>query len=122
MELFSAIFDKTLSVFMVDISICRMIRSRCSLFQEHLEAYIRDSYDSVSILICIQIASKYQQFMNSRKITVLNNYFETIKNSCWTRLKVVLEANFESIKTANAKDHAPVDIRAHYVNMASLVR
>lgn len=46
--------------------------------QEFYDAYLRESHDSVAILLCIQIINRCKDQMAVRKITVLNSYFDKV--------------------------------------------
>jgi hypothetical protein len=54
--------------------------------------------------------------MQRRRIPVLDALFDRISLLLWPRFKQVFDANFKSIKNANAKKLGPVDVSPHYVS------
>ena len=98
MDLFGSIFEKTAQQYI-----------------DNVTEYLANSYDSIAIFVCYQIACKHQRVMLDRRVKVLQQYFEKVKEMLWARLKVVFDLNVESLKKLNPKQLGTLDTRPHYV-------
>jgi hypothetical protein len=117
MDLFGAIFEKTLVVY----NVCFILPLLSSSLphnthtQEFYDAYLRDSYDAVAILLSVQIINQCKEKMAARKLAVLNAHLDKMLEMSWTRLKAVLELNIDSVRKVNPKDAPPTELRIHPV-------
>jgi hypothetical protein len=98
MDLFGSIFEKTAQQYI-----------------ENVSEYLANSYDSIAIFVCYQVACKHQRVMLDRRVKALQQYFEKVKEMLWARLKVVFDLNIDSLKKLNPKQLGTLDTRPHYV-------
>lgn len=71
---------------------------------EHIGASVRDSYDSLGLMLSIRIVEFFEdQMSNRKKIPCLDSYFETVLALLRGRLKFTLEQHVESLKRIDVK-------------------
>jgi hypothetical protein len=93
----------------------RIFGKTIEVYNNAIQNYLSNSYDSVGILLIQCIIDKYRQIMNERTEYGLNVYFDVVSQMLLQRFKFVFQLNVESLKNASAKTLGPVDIHPHYV-------
>ena len=96
-EAFNVVFNKTLS-----------------LLLEQIENYLFNCYDCLGILLMIKLTHANRRIMKRRNINVLDGFFDKITILLWPRLKIIMDAQLRSVRTANAKKLGGVEFHAHY--------
>ena len=96
-EAFHFIFNKTLS-----------------LLLEQVENYLFNCYDCLAIILMIKLTHANRRIMKRRNINVLDSFFDKITIILWPRLKIIMDAQLRSVRTANAKKLGGVEFHAHY--------
>ena len=86
-----------------------------SLTLENLENYLLGCYDGVGLLLMIKVTHSLRMIMQRRRVPVLDSFFDRMSMLLWPRLKLVLDANIRSVRTAAVKKLGPVDLTPHYV-------
>jgi len=86
-----------------------------SYFLETFQGFLSNCFDTVGILIMININDYNQQSMKKRGISCLNPYFETTNTYLWPRLIRLMSLHIENIQMATPKLLGSIDIRPHYV-------
>jgi len=61
-----------------------------SLVLESVENYLFQCFDAVGLLIMIQMTYAHRRVMQSRRVNVLDTYFDRINMLLWPRIKVPL--------------------------------
>jgi len=97
-DLFNTIFGKTMSLLLKDIEGC-----------------ICDSFDCISIFLCIHLIQRYQLLCHKRCVSGLDKYFDSLNNILWPRLTSVIQMNIASVRDFDTFRRRPVDMRPHYI-------
>ena len=97
-DLFNNIFGKTMSLLLKDV-----------------ESSICDSYDSISIFLCIHLVQRYQLLCHKRCVSGLDKYFDNLNNVLWPRLSTVMQVNIASVRDFDTMRRKPADMRPHYI-------
>ena len=93
-DLFNNIFGKTMSLLLKDV-----------------ESSICDSYDSISIFLCIHLVQRYQLLCHKRCVSGLDKYFDNLNNVLWPRLSTVMQVNIASDRDFDTMRRNPADMR-----------
>lgn len=72
------------------------------LLLQTIDSYLANSYDSIAILIMIQINDKFRDTMQKRGVHVLDDYFNQMNMRLWPRFKHIFDLNVKSVADANA--------------------
>jgi len=97
-DLFNLVFGKTLQILL-----------------KHTDTYVQDSYDSISIFLCIHLVQRYQLLCHKRCVPGLDKYWENLNGILWPRLTQVIELNIQSVRDCNPSRMKPMDLRPHYI-------
>jgi len=97
-DLFNLVFGKTLQVLV-----------------KFLDSYVQDSYDSISIFLCIHLVQRYQLLCHKRCVPGLDKFWESMNGILWPRLTQVLELNISSVRDCDPNKMKPLDVRPHYI-------
>ena len=90
---FNAVFDKTLAW----------------LADHVVTAHVREAHDAVGLMLSVRIIEYFQDLMiNKRKIGVLDAYFEGLLVQLRLRLRLVIEANTDSLRKVDVKKISPL--------------
>jgi len=87
-----------------------------SLLLERLENYLFNCYDCLGLLLMVKLTHANRRIMRSRNIHVLDNFFDRVTTLLWPRLKMVMNSQLRSLKSANAKKLGGVELHPHYVS------
>jgi len=85
-DMFHGIFDKTLNL------IC-----------EQVENYLFNCYDCIGLLLMIKLLHMQRRVMKMRKIDCLDDFFDSLENLLWPRLKTVMDKQIKSLRDGDAK-------------------
>ena len=98
-EIFNNIFGKTLQILM-----------------KHVDTYVSDSYDSISVFLCIHLVQRYQLLCHKRCVAGLDKYWETLNGILWPRLTTVLNLHIASVRECGELGRVKAaDVRPHYI-------
>ena len=97
-EIFNNIFGKTMSLVLKDV-----------------EGSVCDSYDSISIILCIHLVQRYQLLCHKRCVSGLDKYFDNLNSILWPRLTTVIQLNISSVRDFDTTRRRPADMRPHYI-------
>ena len=97
-DLFNNIFGKTMTLLLKDV-----------------EGSVCDSYDSISIFLCIHLVQRYQLLCHKRCVSGLDKYFDSLNSVLWPRLTSVMQTNIASVRDFDTIKRRPVDVRPHYI-------
>jgi len=86
--------------------------STTQFFLDSLEAFLANCWDSVGLLLMIRIAEFYRKNMQKRQVSCLDSYLDALQLQLWPRLRVVLDANIASLRTATQQGE-PVPTNSH---------
>lgn len=108
-ELFSAIFYQTF----------RAIVS-------FIETHVANSVDAIGIMIMIQRNRQFSQVMSSRKIHVMDSYFNELEAKLWPRFKHIFDSHIDSLRNAPSQQLAQREMNSHtlaknYANLACAI-
>eukprot|EP00736_Rhodelphis_marinus_P002709 Rmarinus@m.14902 len=85
-----------------------------TFFIEKLDAYLRNCFDAIGVLLMIRVTYEHQRSMQKRRIPCLDNFHDQVNMLLWPRFKAIFDLNVSSI--ANAKGTVPErDKQAHYI-------
>jgi len=85
------------------------------VINEHLEAFLKDTYDAVQMLLLIVVANKTKQLMMKKLVNALDKFLDGVYSKLCATFFRIFELNLQSIKTASAKDISNLDFRPHYI-------
>uniref|UniRef100_A0A7S4J2A0 Vacuolar protein sorting-associated protein 52 homolog n=2 Tax=Odontella aurita TaxID=265563 RepID=A0A7S4J2A0_9STRA len=85
------------------------------LVLEQLENYLFDCHDALAILLMIKLTHANRRTMRGRRVDALDGFFDRVANLLWPRLKMVVDAQIRSVRTANAKKLGGADLHPHVV-------
>ncbi|KAI6660019.1 Vacuolar protein sorting-associated protein 52-like protein isoform X1 [Oopsacas minuta] len=97
-ELFNSIFDRTLN-----------------FLNNNVESCVNASYDSIGILLCINLIHRYNSMMEKRGVQALGIYWFRLLEVLWPRFLTIIELNVNSVKNADPQKLSHFDTRPHYV-------
>ena len=97
-QLFDSIFDRTLSFL-----------NNC------VESSVSSSFDSVSLLLCINLVHLFNELMERRGVSTLNLYWYRLLELLWPRFFAIIELNVNSIRNADPQKLSHFDTRPHYI-------
>ena len=97
-DLFNNIFGKTMSLLLKDV-----------------EGSVCDSYDCISIFLCIHLVQRYQLLSHKRCVSGLDKYFDNLNAVLWPRLAAVMQLNIASVRELDTARRRPGDVRPHCV-------
>jgi len=97
-DLFNLVFGKTLQILL-----------------KHTDTFVQDSYDSISIFLCIHLVQRYQLLCHKRCVPGLDKYWENMNGILWPRLTQVMELNIQSVRDCDPTRMKPMDLRPHYI-------
>lgn len=69
-------------------------------FTDSLETFLANCWDSVGLLLMIRIVEYYRKCMQRRQVSCLDSYLDALQLLLWPRLRVVLDANVQSLRKA----------------------
>merc|ERR1719412_1513191 len=98
LEIFNNIFGKTMSLLLKDV-----------------EGSVCDSYDCISIFLCIHLVQRYQLLSHKRCVSGLDKYFDNLNAVLWPRLAAVMQLNIASVRELDTARRRPGDVRPHCV-------
>mmetsp|Transcript_14715 Transcript_14715/g.41855 ORF Transcript_14715/g.41855 Transcript_14715/m.41855 type:complete len:710 (-) Transcript_14715:231-2360(-) len=82
----------------------------------NIQRYLGNCYDCVGILLVIRLARGIQQALLSRRVTVLQNYFQTIAGFLWPRFSELFSLHIDSVVNAGPPTIGEsVHTRPHFV-------
>jgi vacuolar protein sorting-associated protein 52 len=87
-----------------------------SLLIEQIENYLFTCYDTICLLLMIQVTHSVRNVARLRKIYVLEPFFDQIVHLIWPRLKMLMDNHYRSIQQATAASLEVTDMHAHYVS------
>ncbi len=85
-------------------------------FQKNVEMAIQESYDAISLFLCLHLVRKFRVICHKKGISALDKYWDGHLEVLWARLRAVVQLNTQSIKDCDASKIKAVDQRPHYVN------
>lgn len=102
-DMFHGIFDKTLNL------IC-----------EQVENYLFNCYDCIGLLLMIKLLHIQRRMMKMRTIDCLDDFFDSLENLLWPRLKTVMDKHIKSLRDGDAKKLGMTDgdlanTSSHYI-------
>lgn len=98
-EIFNNIFGKTVQ-----------------LLIKHTDTFVSDSFDSISIFLCIHLVQRYQLLCHKRCVGGLDKYWETLAGVLWPRLTTVMQLNIASVRECELRQGSkPLEVRPHYI-------
>ena len=97
-EMFNNIFGKTMTHLLKEV-----------------ETAVCDSYDSISIFLCIHLLQRYQLLCHKRCVSGLDKYFDSLNGVLWPRLSSVMTANIGSVREYDTMRRRPADMRPHFI-------
>ena len=94
------------------------------------DSSISDSFDCISVFLCIHLVQRYQLLCHKRcvggldrymgrvlvdmlMITVIR-YWENLNSVLWPRLTNVMQMNIVSVREFDTSRRKPADVRPHY--------
>lgn len=81
-----------------------------------MDGVAQESYDSLSLFLCIQLVKKFNNLCHKKKISILDKYWDQLYTVLWSRFKTLMQLNTQSIKDCDPmKMKEAVDQRPHYV-------
>jgi len=99
LEIFNNIFGKTIQ-----------------LLVKHTDSHISDSFDCISIFLCIHLVQRYQLLCHKRCVAGLDKYWETLAGLLWPRLNTVMQLNIQSVKECDLRQNGKqMEVRPHYI-------
>jgi len=69
-------------------------------FTDSLETFLSNCWDSVGLLLMIRIVEFYRKCMQRRQVSCLDSYLDALQLLLWPRMRVVLDANVQSLRKA----------------------
>jgi len=96
-DLFNNIFGKTLAVLV-----------------KQTDSAVTDSFDCISVFLCIHIVQRYQLLCHKRCVGGLDRYWENLNSVLWPRLTNVMQMNIVSVREFDTTRRKPTDVRPHY--------
>ena len=87
-----------------------------SLVLEQLENYLFNCHDAIGILLMIKLTHAKRRIMTSRNVDSLDSFFDRVVSLLWPRLKMVMDAQLRSVRSAGAKKLGGVELHAHHVS------
>lgn len=87
-----------------------------NLLLEQLENYLFNCFDCLGLLLMIKLTHANKRIMKERKVDSLDNFFESITNLLWSRLKTVMDKQLRSVREGNANNLGTIDLHAHYIS------
>ncbi|CAF0894611.1 unnamed protein product [Adineta ricciae] len=97
-EFFMDIFDKTFK-----------------LIYKGVETYVADSYDPISILLCMHIVYRYQVIANKRNVPILNKFHITLIQLFENRFEIVMKANIDSVQRVEPHKFSSIELNPHFI-------
>ena len=102
-----------------------------SILVKQTDSSISDSFDCISVFLCIHIVQRYQLLCHKRcvggldrfvmkEITVFSvmndfvRYWENLTGVLWPRLTNVMQMNIVSVREFDTTRRKPADVRPHY--------
>ena len=78
---------------------------------------MQESYDSISLFLCINLVQKFRALCLKKGVSALEKYWDSLLNLLWPRLSNVIQLNIQSIKDCDTTKMKTVDQRPHYVSI-----
>lgn len=82
---------------------------------ENVENHLFNCFDGTALLLMIHVTHDHRLLMQSRRVPVLDSYFDRVNMLLWPRFKVVFDMNLESVKSASTKKVGTIDLQPHFV-------
>eukprot|EP01135_Chromosphaera_perkinsii_P012212 Nk52_evm31s2612 gene=Nk52_evmTU31s2612 len=86
-----------------------------NMFVKHVENYLQQCHDALTILLCARLCEKFREVMKVRRIPCLEKYFLKLNKLLWPRFEKVIEANIQSLKTTTILKETNVDVHPHFL-------
>ncbi len=93
----------------------QIIGTSLSLLLKNLDQSIQESYDSISLYLCIRLVHKYRAICHGKSVFALERYWDSVSGLLWGRLKHVLRLNVQSVKECDPTKVKVIDQRPHYI-------
>ena len=97
-QLFEAIFERALN-----------------FISNSVESNINSSFDSISLLLCINLIHRFNEMMEKRGVPALGLYWCGLLEVLWPRFLAIIELNVNSVRNADPQKLSHFDTRPHYV-------
>ena len=97
-ELFNSIFDRSLN-----------------FITNNVETSVNTSFDSIGLLLCINLIHRYNYMMEKRGVDALGIYWFKLLEVLWPRFLTIIELNVSSVQSADPQKLSHFDTRPHYV-------
>lgn len=97
-DLFSAVFTKTLNV-----------------IYNHFNDQFKSSYDTIAIFLCLHLVYRYREMARRRKITVLDSYWDSTVRYLYPRFEKLIQLQVNSVRNYNNDKSVNVDTMPHSI-------
>jgi len=88
-----------------------------SFIQASLYAAVHEMHDPIALLLALRITREHALLLARRGIPALDDHFDALNLQFWPRLKVLLDAHLDSLKTVVTTETATADLVATKVHV-----
>eukprot|EP00095_Tigriopus_kingsejongensis_P003158 maker-scaffold791_size96783-snap-gene-0.31 protein:Tk03158 transcript:maker-scaffold791_size96783-snap-gene-0.31-mRNA-1 annotation:"vacuolar protein-sorting" len=85
------------------------------LLKKAVELSVQESYDAISLFLCLHLMFAFRAHCQLRKISTLDKYWDSIQASLWNRFQYVMQLNIQSIHDCDPLRLKTVDQRPHLI-------
>jgi hypothetical protein len=82
-----------------------------------LQEYLKESFDCVGMLVMVCVIWRFKKHMHDQQDNSLNQHFNSVASMLAQRIKFVLDANIQSVASANLKTLSGVTTQPHFVRI-----
>lgn len=89
------------------------------LILKEVEAYVKESYDCLALLLCAQLVFRYQILVHERTVSALDKYWEALLEILWPRFEAVMALHCSSVRDCNVRRLSAdghLDLQPHYIS------
>ena len=118
-DMFNLIFSRTMQLLTVSFKFSNFkLELKIRLpFQKNFDMSVSESYDCISLFLCIHLVHKYRLLCHKHAVPALDKYWDTLFAILWPRLDRVMQMNIQSVRECDPQRMKTVDMRPHYVRL-----
>ncbi|TRY62008.1 hypothetical protein TCAL_08474 [Tigriopus californicus] len=86
-----------------------------SLLKKAVDLSVQESYDAISLFLCLHLLFAFRKHCQMRKIATLDKYWDNLQSTLWHRFRHVMQLNIQSIRDCDPLKLKTVDQRPHLI-------
>lgn len=86
-----------------------------SLLKKAVDLSVQESYDAISLFLCLHLSFAFRKHCQTRKISTLDKYWDNLQSTLWHRFRHVMQLNIQSIRDCDPLKLKTVDQRPHLI-------